>query len=222
MRWLEVDLLEKPVEGVVNLEDPAFVERARSARYLVCAGWEYSCWSWLERHAEEVRRSFTPLPLYRDLASAFIADLRGRYDVLVGLFARRGDYETFFDGRFHYSWNDYARWVREAVEHYPGKRVVIVAAGDDTFPREAFNGLPVVFTTGSINGGGHWLESFLELALCDILLGPPSTFVACAAFYGDKPWWPLRSANQSLRADQILTRHIFEAACDPELALAVR
>lgn len=222
MGLLGVELLEKPVAGVVNLEDPAFVERARAARYLVCGGWEYSCWGWLERHAGEVRGCFTPVPEYGDVASAFIADLRGRNDVLVGLFVRRGDYETFFDGRFYYSWCEYARWVGEVVAHYPGKRVVVVAAGDERFPREVFDGLPVVLATGSINSGGHWLESFLELALCDILLGPPSTFVACAAFYGDKPWWPLRSAGQSLRAEQILVRHIFEAACDAELALAVR
>jgi hypothetical protein len=217
-----VDLLDKPTHEVVNLEDPAFVDRARAARYLVCAGWEYSCWSWLERHSSEVRSQFVPLPLYGDPAKSFIADLRGHHDVLIGLFARRGDYRTFFDGKFYYSWSDYVRLAREAMEHYPGKRVMIVAASDDPIPLAAFDGLPVTLTSGSVNSGGHWLESFLELAQCDILLGPPSTFVACAAFYGDKPWWPLRSAGQSLRTGEILTRHIFEAARDPELALAVR
>jgi hypothetical protein len=217
-----VDLLDKPIDEIVNMEDRAFVDRARAARYLVCAGWEYSCWSWLERHAPQVRRQFVPVPMYGDRAESFIADLRGRYDVLIGLFARRGDYRKFFDGRFYYPWSDYARWAREAMDHYPGKRVVIVAAGDDPIPIEAFEGLPVVLTTGSVNSGGHWLESFLELAHCDILLGPPSTFVACAAFYGDKPWWPLRSAGQSLRSGEILERHIFDAARDPELALSVR
>jgi hypothetical protein len=219
---LGVDTLEKPVHGTVDLQNPAFVDRARSARYLVCAGWEFSCWSWLQHHSAEVRRLFDVLPPYKDVAAAFIAGLRGHYDILLGLFARRGDYRTFFDGRFYYSWEDYVRWASEAMEHHPGKRVVIVAASDDPIPIERFHGLPVVLATGSVNRGGHWLESFLELALCDCILGPPSTFVACAAFYGDKPWWPLRSSAQSLRRDQILNRHLFDAAQDPEMALAVR
>lgn len=222
LRRMGVDIIDKPSHGTVDLEHPAFVERARSTRYLVCAGWEYSCWSWLDRHSAEVRRLFAPLPPYRDPAEAFIADLRGHYDVLLGLFARRGDYREFFEGRFYYSWTDYVQWAREALEHYAGKRVVIVAASDDPIPIEAFKGLPVALTTGSVNRGGHWLESFLELALCDIILGPPSTFVTCAAFYGDKPWWPLRSAGQSLQTDQVLGRHLFDAARDPEIALSVR
>jgi hypothetical protein len=217
-----VDLIDKPVHEVVDLEAPAFVDRALSARYLVCAGWEYSCWSWLERHSVEVRRLFTPLPRYGDPAAAFIADLQSNYDVLIGLFARRGDYRTFFDGRFYYSWSNYARWAREAVQHHSGKRVVIVAASDDAIPVEAFNGLPIVLATGSVNRGGHWMESFLQLAHCDVILAPPSTFAACAAFYGNKPWWPLRSAGQSLRTEQVLGRHIFDAARDPEMALSVR
>lgn len=222
MQPVGVDLLDKPIDEIVNLEDPTFIERARGARYLVCAGWEYGCWSWLERHAAGVRRQLAPLPLYRQTAEAFFANLRGSYDMLIGLFARRGDYRTFFDGRFYYSWSDYQRWVREILDLHPGRRVAIVMASDEPIPMEEFHGLPVIPTSGSINGGGHWMESLLELAMCDFILGPPSTFAASAAFYGDTPWWPLRSGRQTLRTDQMFGRHIFEAARDAEMALSVR
>ena len=204
MRPMGVDLLDKPFDQIDNLEDPAFVDRARDARYLVCAGWEYGCWSWLERHAGDVRSQLAPLPVYCDPAAAFIAELRKRYDVLIGLFARRGDYRTFFEGRFYFAWSDYRRWIREILDLHPGRRVAIVAASDDPIPMEEFRGLPVIPTSGSVNRGGHWMESFLELAQCDLILSPPSTFAACAAFYGDIPWWPLRSSGQTLRTDQML------------------
>lgn len=222
LRSLGVDVLRLSGVEKMNLEDSAFIERARATRFRVCAGWEFGCWSWLERHAAEVRRLFQPLPVYRRVAEAFVQELRAKYDVVLGLLARRGDYSTFFNGRLYYSWADYAGWVRQAMELYPGRRVVVVISSDDPIPLEAFAGLPVVLATGSVNSQGHWLESFLELSLCDLILGPPSTFVACAAFYGDKPWWPLRSAGQALRTDQVLSNHLFDAARDPELALSVR
>jgi hypothetical protein len=222
LRWLGVDMLDKPEDERVNLEDPAFIERAQAGRYFLCAGWEYGCWAWLERHAAEVRGLFVPVQPYRGRAEDFAGELRRQYDVLVGLFARRGDYRTFFDGRFYYAWEDYARWIREVVELHPGKRVGVIIASDDWIPSGPFDGLPVVCATGSVNRGGHWLESFLELSLCDMIIGPPSTFAACAAFLGDKPFWPLRSSGQTLRTDQLLTGHLFEAARDPEITLAVR
>lgn len=217
-----VDLLDKPTDERVNVEEPEFVRRALDGRYLVCSGWEFACWNWLERHAVAVRALFAPAPPFGQITQEFMAESRRHHDVLVGLCVRRGDYRNFFDGRFYYSWESYTRWVREAADLYPGKRVGVIITGDETIPMQMLQGLPVHLATGSLNRGGHFLESFLQLSMCDLILGPPSTFAACAAFLGDRPWLPLRSADQTLSRDQILQRPLFEAALDSELALAVR
>jgi hypothetical protein len=219
---LGADVLDLPAETKLNLEEPAFVERARQSRCLVCTGWEFACWNWLERRQAEVRRLFAPAPARLAAAAGLVRELRGRHDIVIGFYVRRGDYREFFDGRLYYPWASYARWAREAVEMFPGKRVAILATGDDLIPPEQFAGLPMTWASGSINRGGHWFASFLELSLCDFIIGAPSTFAGCAAFLGDRPWLPLRDANQALNEGQLMHRHLFEAALDPLLALSIR
>jgi hypothetical protein len=219
---LGIDVVDLPAETKLNLEEPAFVERARRSRFLVCAGWEFACWNWLERHEAEVRRLFAPAPAPLAAATAFLRELRERHDIVIGMHIRRGDYREFFEGRLYYSWTSYVRWAREAVEMFPSQRVAILVTGDDLIPSELFAGLPVIWASGSINRGGHWFASFLELSLCDFIIGAPSTFAACAAFLGNCPWLPLREADQVLKEKQMMHRHLFEAARDPLLALSIR
>jgi hypothetical protein len=219
---LGIDVLDIPMHTKLNLEESAFVERVRANRCLVCAGWQFACWGWLERHQTEVRRLFVPAPAHLAAATEFMRELRQRHDMVIGLYIRRGDYREFLDGRLYYPWASYARWARQAVEMFPGRRVAIVVTSDDLIPPEAFAGLPVTWASGSINRGGHWFASFLELSLCDIIIGAPSTFSGCAAFLGNRPWLPLREANQTLEEKQMMHRHVFEAAVDPVLALSIR
>jgi len=219
---LGLDVVDLPAETKLNLEDADFVDRARNSRHLVCLGWEFACWDWLERHQAAVRQIFAPARAPMAAANAYVRDLRRQYDVLVGLFVRRTDYRTFFDGRFYYSWECYGRWAREAVQMFPGQRVGIVVTGDEFIPSEPFAGTPVSPASGSVNRGGHWFASFLELSLCDLIVGPTSTFAGCAAFLGNVPWLPLRDAGQTLDARQVMRRHLFEAAQDPLLRLSIR
>lgn len=222
LETLGIEVLDLPAETKLNLEETAFVDRARGSRCLVCVGWEFGCWGWLERHEAEVRRLFAPAPARFVAATELVRELRQQHDIVIGLYIRRGDYREFFDGRFYYPWTSYARWAREAVEMFPGQRVAIIVTGDDLIPSEPFAGLPVTWASGSINRGGHWFASFLELSLCDFIIGAPSTFAGCAAFLGNRPWLPLRDANQTLEEEQMMHRHLFEAALDPLLALSIR
>ena len=193
-----------------------------SAGTTVCSGWKFNAWSALERHEEQVRALFRPAATPAAVSETFVAALRRRYDVLVGLFVRRGDYREWADGQYCYPWECYIRWSSELSALFPGRKVGVVLAGDEELPLPLWAGLPVVPATGSVNEGGHWFESFLELAACDYVVSPPSTFSACAAFLGNRPLWPLVGADQKLCPDQIMPRHIFDARRDAIFSIAVQ
>ncbi|MGH8017241.1 MAG: hypothetical protein ACREIA_02975, partial [Opitutaceae bacterium] len=194
----------------------------RSHRWLVCSGWQYAAWPLLEKHQVHLRKLFEPAPGPDQVARRFLKGVRRRHDLLAGLFVRRGDYQVWTGGRFYFPFESYVRWVRELIDLHPGRRVGVVLAGDETIPCDLFGNLPVFLATGSAGSDGHWFESFLELAGCDFIAAAPSTFAAGAAFLGNRPWWPLRFSDQTLSHDQVFARHLFDAACDPDFALAIK
>jgi len=211
------------------LDDAAGEERTLSPETfrdgsgpIVCAGWRFSAWAALERHEEPVRALLQPAIRPAGISETFVAELRKRYDVLVGLFVRRGDYREWAGGQYYYPWESYIRWSSELPALFPGRRVGIVLTGDEMLPLPLWTELPAVPATGSVNRKGHWFESFLELAACDYVVSPPSTFSACAAFLGNRPLWPLLCPDQKLSIDQIMPRHVFAARSDSIFSLAVK
>ena len=228
-RWIARGARRCPGVAAVALNDAAGEEMPLTpemfrggARAVVCSGWKFTAWAALERQENKVRELFKPAIEPAAISDAFVAALRQRYDILIGLFVRRGDYREWADGRYHYPWESYVRWIRDLGALYPGRRVGVVLTGDEALPLSLWAELPVVPATGSVNAGGHWFESFLELAACDYVVSPPSTFSACAAFLGNRPLWPLWRSDQKLSIDQIMPRHIFDARRDAIFSIAVQ
>jgi hypothetical protein len=85
-----------------------------------------------------------------------------------------------------------------------------------------FAGLPCFFATGTLNAGGHWFESWVELSQCDVIVTPPSTFSATAAFVGGVPLWPVLSADQMMAPEQRIEDGMVGAARHPLFSRSVK
>jgi len=82
-------------------------------------------------------------------------------------------------------------------------------------------GLSVYFATGSVNAG-LWFESWVELSLCDLIVGLPSTFSATAAWLGTVPLGPVGTAGQELAAAQLLRDPLLDAARQADFSQCVK
>lgn len=187
----------------------------------VFSGWQFTCWDLLLRHADEVRSLFRSGGEHAQSAAEFLRSCRERAEILIGLFIRRDDYRYWNEGRYFFPIERYVVWAREAAALFPGCRVRVILAGDERLDDSKFSGVPVELATGTINSGGHWFESFLELSGCDLILSPPSTFSACAAFLGRARLLPLRASEQRLDLSDALDDHLFGASRDPDFSQAV-
>jgi hypothetical protein len=194
---------------------------ATRAQWVVCSGWRFEAWAAVERHQMKVRELLRPASYPTSIANLRNAAMRQRYDVVVGLFVRRGDYARWASGRYYYDWDAYVGWTRQLCSLFPGRRVGVLLAGDERLPMERWQSLPVELAGGTLNRGGHWFESFLELSACDHIVSAPSTFAACAAFLGGTTIWPLRAAGQVLSPCQSLTGGLLGAHHDPDFSRAV-
>ncbi len=188
----------------------------------VCSGWQYTCWQLVESSAATLRGLFIPVEPYASRARSFVSSARGQADVLVGLLIRRTDYREWNQGRYFFPMPSYAAWLGQIPELFPGKNVSVIIACDEWLSLHGLGDGHIHLATGSVNRGGHWFESFLELAACDWIVAPPSTFAACAAFIGDAQLLPLRDRNQQLDLRDGLRPALLEGARDPDVSQAVR
>ena len=205
-----------------DLDDPAFLRDVTSRRVTTCSGWKIASWRLVAEQQNELREFFRPKPAWTKVATDFIADLRARHDLVIGVQIRQSDYREWHDGRFCFSAAQYAAWMRQLLDLHAGRRVAFVVASEERQDPATFAGLPVYFATGSVNAGGHWFESWVELSLCDLIVSAPSTFAATAAFSGGTPLWPVTVADQTLARNQILADGMIGAARHTVFSLSVR
>lgn len=211
-----------PDGASVDMTEARFLEQVSGASLCVVSGWELSCWAWLEKHQSTVRRLFAPAAPLAGTVAPFIHACRSGHRMLIGILIRRTDYREWHDGRYFFPVESYVRWVCELVEVFADSRPCVLVASDEKIDPQLFAGLPVRFATGTATGTGHWIENFLELAACDLIVSPPSTFSGCAALLGGVALLPLREPQQNVDRGQVLADGILGAAMDPDFSRAVR
>lgn len=206
----------------LDLDLPEFRARVSRRSVTTCCGWRIATWAGVATQEAELRPYFRPAPEVRQVSDDFMARLRTRYDVLIGVLIRQSDYRQWNDGRFHFEASSYACWMRQLLDLHPGKRVGFVVASEVRQEPALFADLPYHPASGMPGEGGHWFESWVELSRCDLVVSPPSTFSATAAFVGGIPLWPVLVANQEMAFGQMISGGLAGAARHPGFSFAVK
>ena len=169
------------------------ITRLRSRPVSVIAGWGVRAWPLVNKHKAKLRSLLQPGESHRAVADQFVESLRDKYDVLVGALVRQGDYRNWSGGQYFFQSSEYRDLLKKFVSRFPNKDVGILLASDEQQPESVFDDDQFIFTTGIAGRDGHYVESFTELSLCDVVVTPPSTFSVFAAFLGDIPVVPLHN-----------------------------
>jgi hypothetical protein len=188
----------------LDLSHPETVQSLRQHTISVLGGWGIRSWELFEKHSTAVRSALAIHPQFRVPAQQFVATLREKYDFLIGVVIRQGDYRTAGElyQRFLFESQQYVQWMRDALDVFAGKgRVGFIVASDEAQQPETFTGLPVHFATGRAVGPGHYVENLVELSLCDLIMTPATTFGSWAAFAGNCPILPLVDPSQTITPD---------------------
>jgi hypothetical protein len=187
------ELLYLDDEHAYDLNQPDFLQLARSPRPVLLHGWCFRDRPNLRKHAPLIRELFGLIEPHRAAVARVLAAARREADVLVGVHVRRGDYATYFDGRYYYDDATYARLMREVAAQFPpATRVAFLLASDEPPPATAFAGLRVHYASG------HFVEDLYTLAGCDYLIGPPSSYSMWASFYGEVPLLHVEEPTQAV------------------------
>lgn len=160
-----------------------------------------------EAEAVTVRQVLRYHPQYHSHAAVFHAKLVSSCDILIGVHARRGDYAVHRGGRWYYSEALYLNWIEQARAAWRSnaqqKVHVVVCSNEPGFLRAEVQADLGVSRLGSAS------SDQLLLSMCDVIIGPPSTFSVWAAFLTDTPLLHIFSHEQKLTRAQLRRSTLF-------------
>ena len=111
--------------------------------------------------------------------------MKKQYDCLVGIHARRGDYRTYLNGKYYYSWKKYKNWILELktiLKDSRYRKIGFVLCSDEKPPKSILKAEAIHY-----EGGQHFITDLHILTLCDYNIGPPSSFGTWVSWYGKVP-----------------------------------
>lgn len=172
-----------------DLDDPVTAADLQRRRLVLLKGWLFRNRSGIERFSDQVRDFFRPVTTIRDEAERTADAARQHADMLVGVHVRHRDYRSFMDGKYFYRFASYVELMRCVRATVAPRRASFLVCSDEEQDLSVARGLSV---TASTMGPVHDLWA---LSRCDLIMGPPSTFSAWAAFLGRVPLWEIEDPS---------------------------
>ena len=172
------------------------------AKAMLVRAWDLRFPDSLTKHQEKIRKILAPNEKAKSSADETISLLREKFDCIVGVHARRGDYKEHLGGVHFHSWDSYRDWIMQTKQLMEGtgkKRVGFLLCSDGKPHPSEFNNYPVSF--GSEKSVMSDLHS---LSLCDYNIGPPSSFGTWLSWYGKVPRLVLQEGLQIQSASQFV------------------
>ena len=182
-------LCESKTTRMTSLEAEGVKAVVRGARVVFIRGFGFRAPTLLMRHQQKVRDYFRPVETIAAASRQAAEQLRQGADIVVGVHVRHGDYQTWQNGRYYYTVEQYADWMRMFAGQFSGRKVAFLVASNEARRLEEFPGLTVGFCPGTP------VADLYALAECDYIIGPLSTFTQWASFYGNKPLLHLRQSD---------------------------
>lgn len=169
---------------------------------MLVRAWDLQFPKSLKKNEDRVREILTPNKQAKDSADKIISQLREKFDCIVGIHARRGDYKEYLGGVHFHSWDSYRNWIIQTKDlmKVNGKgEVGFLLCSDEKPNTSEFNNLPVSF--GSEKSVMSDLHS---LSLCDFNVGPPSSFGTWLSWHGKVPRLTLQKDMKIHSIDQFV------------------
>jgi hypothetical protein len=207
--------------GDINLNDEKITTVFKSQKVTFLAGWSIRSWELFEKHQEKIKQTLAIDDKYKLKAVDFINDKRKKHNYLIGVLIRQDDYRYWANGKYFFETSKYVEWMKQVCDLFKEKDIAFIVTSDEKQDTRDFIGLNVYFATGVAIGKGHFIENFVELSFCDIIMTPPSTFSVLAAFMENKPLIPLYNYFQEINEKDILYNHLFDSYKHTDMSVSV-
>lgn len=148
----------------------------------------------LSKHRAYLKRAFSLRSKYirHNALVNTVIECNHKGYILVGVHARRGDYETYEGGKYFYSWDFYLQKIKEMESMLGGNnKVKFILFSNEKAP-STFKSKNLIISSEP------WYIDHHLMSQCDYLMGPPSTFTIWAGFLGEGRFCQIDNVNQKL------------------------
>ena len=153
------------------------------SRCILFDGWKFRNEYLFKKHFNVIKELFKPDESIQSLINDELIDLKSRFDHLIGVHIRRGDYKTFMNGTYFYNDDVYINkmeWIKKSKE-YKGKKLAFILCSDERVNTTHFSDFQISYIRRDP------VHDLYLLSSCDCIIGPPSTFSSWASIYGQIP-----------------------------------
>lgn len=172
-----------PIANYWGNEREAIERRILSNRNIVVEGWNIRYYDLFIKYKDEIVRLFEFRKHIREKVEATIKANCAPGTITIGVHIRRGDYKTFFDGRYYFEDNVYIDYIRQTAGLFPDRQIaVFICSNDPTLDKRKYKS--ELSSYGVCFPEGNGAEDLCLLSNCDYLIGPPSSYSLVATMYG--------------------------------------
>lgn len=149
----------------------------------------------LKATKKELQHIFRPREEIMEKAQHLISDIRKDADFVIGVHIRHGDYQTWRDGRYYYTLEEFHHFMLQLQNIYADRKVAFFISSNAPFDTNVFEGCRC-YRFGKEPSGD--ILDLYTLTLCDRILGPWSTYSRWASFIGEVPLCFIKTRDQQL------------------------
>ena len=109
--------------------------------------------------------------------------------LLCGILIRQTDYRSWNNGKYFFTTLDYLQIIYKINSLLCNNKITFFIATDEIQDESLFEGINCYIRTG------YPLENLYSLSKCDFLLGPPSSYIGWASYYGNRNLFTIESIS---------------------------
>ena len=157
-------------------------------------GWQtMSDTRYLMQTHKDLQYIFSPKKEILDKAASLIEKIRKHADIIIGIHIRQGDYQTWRNGRYYYTLEEYHQIMLQLLSHYQHLHLSFFISSNVNFDVSLFKGCHCYRFEKEPSGD---ILDLYTLSLCDRIIGPWSTYSRWASFIGRVPLCFIKEKNQ--------------------------
>ena len=145
------------------------------------SGWMFRNPVGIEKYRKKIKKRFKPEEKSRLATESFVSELREKYDYLIGVHIRQGDYTALNGRKFYFSQEQVYKILLDLKKNLKKKKCCFIICSNGKININIFKKIDAV------KGPNEVIEDLYALSLTDFIIGSNSTYGAFASYWGNIP-----------------------------------
>lgn len=178
------------------LNSDEFFKILKQYPILFLQGWEFRTKNLINKHYDYLKNYFEIRKQYTSELQLLFNQFKKKYDTIIAIHIRRGDYIKFENGRYYYDLDFYKNLIIYLKNNlFNNNNVIFYLCSNEPIPESVFT-----IHSNSRNfkiyiSRFNFIQDLYALTQCNYIIGPPSTFSMWASFYNQIPLYMIHHTH---------------------------